>query len=307
VEVFARTLSENGRKVAILSRGYRSKKRTFREKLAHFFTKGKIESPPKVVSDGKDLLLNSEYAGDEPYMLASNLPEVAVVVDKDRVKSGIYAINNFQSDVIILDDGFQYLMLKPHINIVLVDSTDPFGNGHVLPRGVLREPIKNIRRADYIFLTKSDGSHKLDHLKRFIRRHTRRAEIIECCHKPQNLVTLEGKEIHPLSKLKGAKVAALSAIARPESFEKFLEDFGAELVLKDHFADHHRYSQQEIIDFINTAKSHGAEMIVTTEKDAVRIPHIERCDVPIYYLRILIDILSGKESFDQCISRICFM
>jgi tetraacyldisaccharide 4'-kinase len=307
VEVFARTLSENGRKVAILSRGYRSKKRTFREKLAHFFTKGKIESPPKVVSDGKDLLLNSEYAGDEPYMLASNLPEVAVVVDKDRVKSGIYAINNFQSDVIILDDGFQYLMLKPHINIVLVDSTDPFGNGHVLPRGVLREPIKNIRRADYIFLTKSDGSHKLDHLKRFIRRHTRRAEIIECCHKPQNLVTLEGKEIHPLSKLKGAKVAALSAIARPESFEKFLEDFGAELVLKDHFADHHRYTQQEIIDFVNQAKAAGAEMIMTTEKDAVRIPRLDRCDVPILYLRIQIDILSGQESFNQCISRICFM
>ena len=307
VEVFARTLSANGRKVAILSRGYRSKKRTLGEKLSHIFQHGKIETPPKVVSDGQDLLLNSEYAGDEPYMLASNLPEVAVVVDKDRVKSGIYAIDNFKSDVIILDDGFQYLMLKPHINIVLVDSSDPFGNGHVLPRGVLREPIKNIRRADYIFLTKSDGSHKIEHLKRFIRRHTRRAEIIECCHKPQNLVTLEGRNILPLSALKGAKVAALSAIARPDSFERFLEDFGADLVLKDHFADHHRYTQQEIIDFVNQAKAAGAEMIVTTEKDAVRIPRLDRCDVPILYLRIQIDILSGQESFNQCISRICFM
>ena len=307
VEVFARTLSANGRKVAILSRGYRSKKRTLGEKLSHIFQHGKIETPPKVVSDGKDLLLNSEYAGDEPYMLASNLPEVAVVVDKDRVKSGIYAIDNFKSDVIILDDGFQYLMLKPHINIVLVDSSDPFGNGHVLPRGVLREPIKNIRRADYIFLTKSDGSHKIEHLKRFIRRHTRRAEIIECCHKPQNLVTLEGRNILPLSALKGAKVAALSAIARPDSFERFLEDFGADLVLKDHFADHHRYTQQEIIDFVNQAKAAGTEMIVTTEKDAVRIPRLDRCDVPILYLRIQIDILSGQESFNQCISRICFM
>lgn len=307
VEVFARTLSENGRKVAILSRGYRSKKRTFREKLVHIFRNRKIETPPKVVSDGRNLLLNSEYAGDEPYMLASNLPDVAVVVDKDRVKSGIYAIDNFQSDVIILDDGFQYLMLKPHINIVLVDSSDPFGNGHVLPRGILREPIKNIRRADYIFLTKSDGSHKIGHLKRFIRRHTRRAEIIECCHKPQYLVTLTGKDILPLSSLKKAKVAALSAIARPDSFERFLEDFGADLVLKDHFADHHRYTQQEIIDFVNQAKAAGAEMIVTTEKDAVRIPRLDRCDVPILYLRIQIDILSGQESFNQCISRICFM
>jgi len=308
VEVFARSLSSHGRRVAILSRGYRSKNRTLWEKLAHIFRAGEMEIPPKVVSDGKNLLLNSEYAGDEPYMLASNLPDVAVVVDKDRVKSGIYAIDKFQSDVIILDDGFQYLMLKPHINIVLVDATDPFGNGHVLPRGILREPVKNIRRADYIFLTKSDGSHKITHLKRFIRRHTRRAEIIECCHRPQHLVKMfSGKQQLPLEKLQGVKVAALSAIACPASFEHFLEQLGAILIYKDHFADHHRYTQQEIIDFINQAKAAGAEMIITTEKDAVRIPRIDRCDVPLYYLRIQIDILSGQESFDQCISRICFM
>ena len=308
VEVFARSLSQKGRKVAILSRGYRRKKRTFWEKLVHAFNSGEMELPPQVVSDGNDLLMDSEHAGDEPYMLASNLPDVAVVVDKNRVKSGIHAIDEFETDVIILDDGFQYLKLKPHINIFLVASTDPFGNGHVLPRGILREPIKNIRRADYIFLTKSDGTHKNTHLKRFLRRHTRRAEIIECCHKPQHLVKLfSNREEQKLSFLNGKKVAALSAIARPESFENFLEQLGAELVAKDHFADHHRYTQQEIIDFVNTAKASGAEMVVTTEKDAVRIPHIDRCDVPIYYLRIQIDILSGKESFDQCISRICFM
>ena len=308
VEVFARTLSAQGRRVAILSRGYRSKKRSFWEKLKHIFSSREIEIPPKVVSDGHNLLLDSEYAGDEPYMLASNLRDVAVVVDKDRVKGGIYAINHFSSDVIILDDGFQYLMLKPHINIALVDATSPFGNGHVLPRGILREPIKNIRRADYILLTKSDGSHKINHLKRFIRRHTKRAEIIECNHRPQYLVRMfSGNEKAPLSALKGAKVAALSAIACPESFENFLSALGAELVLKDHFADHHRYTQQEIIDFVNQAKAAGAEFIVTTEKDAVRIPRLDRCDVPLFYLRIQIDILSGQESFDQCISRICFL
>ncbi len=308
VEVFARTLSAKGRRVAILSRGYRSKKRSLGSKLMHMFRSQKIEVPPKVVSDGKDLLLESDYAGDEPYMLASNLRDVAVLVDKDRVKSGLFAVERYHTDVIILDDGFQYLMLKPHINIVLVDSTDPFGNGHTLPRGILREPIKNIRRADYIFLTKSDGSHKLRHLKNFLRRHTRRAEIIECCHRPQHLVKLfSNRETEPLSKLAGARVAALSAIAVPAGFERFLEQLGATLVLRDHYADHHRYTQQEIIDFVNQAKAAGADFIVTTEKDAVRIPKLERCDVPLYYLRIQIDILSGKESFDQCISRICFM
>ena len=307
VEVIARTLSAKGRKVSILSRGYRSKKRSIWFRLSQMFRAQKIELPPKVVSDGKNLLLNSDFAGDEPYMLASNLKDVSVLVDKDRVKSGIYAINHFETDVIILDDGFQYLMLKPHINIVLVDSTDPFGNGHVLPRGILREPIKNIRRADYIFLTKSDGSHKLVHLKNFLRRHNRRAEIIECCHKPKHLVQLFTGRQMQLEDLKGLRVAALSAIARPESFEGFLEQLGAELVFKDHYADHHRYTQQEILDFINLAKAAGAQYIVTTEKDAVRIPHIDRCDVPLIYLRIQIDILSGQENFDQCISRICFM
>ena len=282
VEVFARSLSAKGRKVAILSRGYRRKKRSFWEKLCHAFHSGEMELPPQVVSDGENLLMDSEHAGDEPFMLASNLQDVAVIVDKDRVKSGIHAIDEFQTDIIILDDGFQYLKLKPHINIVLVDSTDPFGNGHVLPRGILREPIKNIRRADYIFLTKSDGSNKLRHLKRFIRRHTRRAEIIECCHRPQYLVKLfTDREREELSFLNGRKVAALSAIARPESFENFLEQLGAQLVTKDHFADHHRYSRQEIIDFVNAAKAAGAEMVVTTEKDAVRIPHLERCQMEV--------------------------
>ena len=308
VEVFAKTLSGKGRKVAILSRGYRSKKRSQWAKIRHLFGAQEMSLPPKVVSDGRNLLLDSAYAGDEPYMLASNLPDVAVLVDKDRVKSGLYAIDHFGTDVLILDDGFQFLKLKQHINIVLVDSTDPFGNGHVLPRGILREPIKNIRRADYIFLSKSDGSHKLIHLKEFIRRHNRRAEIIECCHRPKYLeeVYVRGRR-EPLEKLRGARVAALSAIAVPAGFEAFLRQLGAELVATESYADHHRYTQQEIIDFINTAKEARADLIVTTEKDAVRIPKLERLDVPLYFLRVEIDILSGQESFDQCISRICFM
>ena len=307
VEVFARSLSAKGRKVAILSRGYRRRKLPFWQRMWLRLRHQKIELPPKVVSDGKQVLMTSEFAGDEPFMLASNLPGVAVLVDKDRVKSGIYAIDHFQTDVILLDDGFQYLMLKPHINIVLVDSTDPFSNGNVLPRGVLREPIKNIRRADYIFLTKSDGSNRLRHLKNFIRHHTRRAEIIECCHQPKYLVELLRGDRLDLSALRGLKVGALSAIARPESFEGFLQELGAELVCRDHYADHHRYTEAEIREFVAAARSAGAEMVLTTEKDAVRIPHRDDYGLPIYYLRIEIDILSGQESFDQCISRICFM
>ena len=308
VEIFAKTLNKKGRKVAVLSRGYRSRDRSFLDKLRKKFSSKKKEVPPRVVSDGKNLLLNSITAGDEPYMLASNLKEVAVLVDKDRVKSGLYAIEEFQRDTLILDDGFQYLNLKSHINILLVDSTMPFDNHHVLPRGLMREPVTNIKRADYIFLTKSDGSPKLRHLKTFLRRHNRRAEIIEWCHRPKYLedVFQRGMQF-PLSWLKGKRTASLSAIANPASFNSFLLQNGAELVLKRHYADHHRYRQQEMIDFINDAKAAGAEVIMTTEKDAVRMPRLDRLDIPILFLRIEIDILSGQENFDQCISRICFL
>ncbi len=308
VEIFAKTLSRKGRKVAILSRGYRSRDRSLWDKIRKKFSSRKMEVPPRVVSDGKNLLLNSMTAGDEPYMLASNLKDVCVLVDKDRVKSGLYAIDEFQADTLVLDDGFQYLNLMSHINILLVDSTSPFDNHHVLPRGLMREPIKNISRADYIFLTKSDGSPRLRHLKAFIRKHNRRAEIIECCHRPQYLEDVfERGTRFPLSDLKGRKVASLSAIANPASFNGFLTQHGADLVFKRHYADHHRYRQQEMIDFVNDAKAAGAELILTTEKDAVRMPRLDRRDIPILFLRIEIDILSGQENFDECISRICFI
>jgi tetraacyldisaccharide 4'-kinase len=308
VEVFARTLSQKGRRVAVLSRGYRSKDRPLLQKCRELFRSKRHEVPPRIVSDGRNLLLNSAMAGDEPYMLAANLKDVIVLVDKDRVKAGLYAISEFEADTLILDDGFQYLDLKPRLNIVLVDATRPFHNHHVLPRGLLREPIKNIRRADYIFLTKSNGGRHLRHLKAFIRRHNRRAEIIECCHKPLYLEDVYAKgERLPLAHLQGRRIAALSGIACPESFEDFLLQQGAEIVCHERFADHHRYRQQEIIDFINHAKTAGAELVVTTEKDAVRMPRLDRRDVPMCFMRVEIDILSGQESFDQCISRICFL
>ena len=110
-----------------------------------------------------------------------------------------------------------------------------------------------------------------------------------------------------LESLRTCKVAAISAIARPESFEEFLSGYGAEIVCRARYADHHRYTEQQILDFVKAAKDAGAEMIVTTEKDAVRIPRLLREDIEFYFLRMEIDILSGQENFDQCIKRICYL
>ena len=305
VEVFARELTKQGRRVAILSRGYKKTEPPWTQKLVDRFLFRERRRPPRVVSDGSKLLLDSAMSGDEPYMLASNLPDVCVLVDKDRVKSGRHAINRLGCDTLVLDDGFQYLALKHRVEIVLVDRTNPFGNGHVLPRGILREPVKNLRRADFVFITKSDGTDA-EALRAQLRALNPRAEMIECQHCPRHLQDVFSRERRDLDCLDGLRVAAVSGIAVPTGFEGELERRGAEIVYRMRFADHHRYREQEIIDIINQSKKLGVEAIVTTEKDAVRFPKLGRCDVPVYFLRVDIEILSGEEDFHQCISRICF-
>ncbi len=304
VEKFARSLQDGGRRVAILSRGYKSVKQPFLKRLI-----GKIQGkneidPPRVVSDGKSLLLDSKTAGDEPYMLASNLPDIPVVVDKDRVKSGRHAIGELNCDTLILDDGLQYLRLKHRLDIVLVDRWHPFGTERLLPRGTLREPPRNLKRASYIFITKCNGDSN-DELIERIRLYNRTAEIIECEHRPRYLQHIETRETLPLDDLKGKRVGTVSAIAVPESFEEGVRNLGASLEATCRFMDHHRFTEKEILSFINCCVESDVDMIVTTEKDAVRFPRLGRLDIPIYYLRVEIGILSNEESFEQCITRIC--
>ena len=301
VEKFAHALRNGGRRVAILSRGYKSvpqpsaKQPLFGRKVA---------SPPRVVSDGKSLLLDSLTAGDEPYMLANNLKDVIVLVDKDRVKSGLFAIKELGADTLLLDDGLQYLHLKHRLDIVLIDRQAPFGNEYLLPRGTLREPRRNLRRASYIFITKCTGEPNDDLIRR-IRRYNRTAEIIECAHKPLHLQNVFTGERKPLDTLRGAFVGSLCGIAAPESFEDGLRKLGARIELAKRYTDHHRYTEGELHTFINRCVRRDLAMIVTTEKDAVRFPRLMSPEVPIYFLRVEIEILSGHESWEHCVARIC--
>jgi len=304
VEKFARSLQDGGRRVAILSRGYKSVKHPFLKRLIGRIQGKNLIDPPRVVSDGRSLLLDSKTAGDEPYMLAANLKDVSVVVDKDRVKSGKHAISKLNCDTLLLDDGLQYLRLKHRLDIVLIDKWAPFGTDRLLPRGTLREPPGNLKRASYIFITKCNGEPNEELVER-IRTYNRTAEIIECEHRPQYLQNIQTGDILPLETLKEAKVGTVSAIAVPESFEDGVKKLGASLEATCRFTDHHRFTEQEIITFINCCVESDVEFIITTEKDAVRFPRLARIDVPIYFLRVEIGILSNEESFDQCINRIC--
>src|ERR1043166_3085826 len=305
VEKFARELRDQGRNVAILSRGYRSKPQPFHQWLLNKILLRDDTTPPRVVSDGKSLLLDSEMAGDEPYMLASNLKDVVVLVDKDRVKSGRYAIEKFGCDTLLLDDGFQYWKLRGRRqDIVLVDRQAPFGNERLLPRGTLREPPSHLARATTIFITKSDG--QTEELRRRIAQFNPTAGLIECIHSPLYLEDVFTGQRLGIEFLKGRKVASLSGIAQPESFEQSLVQLGVELVYAKRFADHHRFTQQEVINAINRGKKRQAETIITTQKDAVRFPKIDRRDLPIYFMRVEIKILSGANDFQDCVRKICF-
>ncbi len=305
VELLAKSLRDRGRKVAILSRGYKSKKLDRAQKWTG--ADGKpvpAERMPRVVSTGNALLLDSKFAGDEPFMLARNLDGVAVIVDKDRVKGGRFAVGELKAETLLLDDGMQYLNLAHSFDITLIDSRSPFGTGSLLPRGTLREPPRNLRRASYILITKCDGSPNTDLIAR-IRRYNPVAEIIECAHNPVHLENLYTREREPLAFLDGKWVGAISAIAVPESFERSLTTLGAKVEIKRRFSDHHRFNRRDVDDFMQRCVERDMEIIVTTEKDAVRFPHPTEINVPIYFLRIEVQILTGQEAWDGMVDRLC--
>ena len=305
VELLARSLRDRGRKVAILSRGYKSKKLDAPQKWRD--AKGNVipgERMPKVVSTGSALLLDSKFAGDEPFMLARNLDGVSVVVDKNRVKGGRFAVENLDADTLLLDDGMQYLDLAHGIDIVLVDAGSPFGTEALLPRGTLREPPKNLRRASYILLTKCNGRSNEELIAR-IRRYNKTAEIIECTHGPIHLENVFTRERQPLAFLRDKWVGAISAIAVPEAFEGALEKLGARVEIRRRFSDHYRFSRKDVENFMQRCVERDMELIVTTEKDAVRFPHPASVDVPVYFLRIEVEILKGREIWEDLVHRIC--
>lgn len=305
VELLARSLHERGRRVAILSRGYKSRRL---DRPQRWTSRDGRQIPghemPKVVSTGNALLLDSQFAGDEPFMLAKNLDGVRVVVDKNRVKGGRFAIRELEADTLLLDDGMQYLDLAHSLDVVLVDSRAPFGTGWLLPRGTLREPPRNLKRAGFVLITKCDGSSNEELIAR-IRRHNRTAEIIECTHGPVHLEDVFTRERKPLGFLKGKWVGAISAIAVPDAFEGSLRSLGAKVEISRRFSDHHRFKRRDVEQFMQRCVERDMEMIVTTEKDAVRFPRPGSIDVPVYFLRIEVRLLSGQDAWQRMIDHIC--
>ena len=304
VETFARALQKGGRKVAIVSRGYKARSPSWRWRWRN----RKFIVDTKIVHDGTRLLLGAREAGDEPYMLARNLENVAVVVDPDRVRGSRFAINELGADTIILDDGMQHLRLQRQVEVVLIDATCPFGFERLLPRGLLREPLSGLRRASHIFITKSEHIDIAPIVER-VRSYNKTAEIIACYYDPVALVNLHSDVRGPIGDVRDQNVMVVTGIAQPDGFVKLLKELGAIVQRVYAFADHHRFRRAEIEHLYRRAQDLHVDAIVMTEKDSVRFPKrvgAQTKPCPVYYLKVAIKIKSGEEDFTHCITRICY-
>jgi tetraacyldisaccharide 4'-kinase len=239
-----------GKRVAILTRGYRGKK-----------TKEIL-----VRVGGADTAGLCDELGDEPALIASKAPEALIVRSPDRLSGARKAIEEFGCEVLILDDGFQYVQLERDENVLVVDASNPFGNGHLLPRGILREPLSAMARATHVLLTRCDQADDLAPLLAELDQHCPGLPVRKTRHAPRSLWRVADGESVPLESLNGEKVAALCGIGNPEGFFATVEALGAIISHELAFPDHGVFPQGVI-------PRDG--MVVTTEKDAMRLRNPE--------------------------------
>lgn len=274
----ASLLLREGRHPAILSRGYKSG----------------LEKKGGIVSDGRKILVSQKAGGDEPYMMAIRLPKVPVLVGKNRNASARKAIE-LGADILLLDDGFQYWKMVKDRDFVLIDATNPFGGGHVIPRGLLREPVSGLKRASLIIMTKSDQASLKNKkaIVEVIRKMNPKAPIIASKHAPQAIVPfgLWRKGIHKglMSTMKGKKAFLVSGIGNPAAFAGTAADAGLLPIDAVSFNDHHVYTEADIEGVEQKALRMKADLILTTEKDAVKLLALRKManlKIPLYVLEI---------------------
>ncbi len=279
VEFSVKYLSEIGKKVAILSRGY-----------------GGNSSSQE----------SNEIVNDECLALKENIQDVPVLAGRDRVKNGKKAINEFGVDCVVLDDGFQHFKLKRDLDIVVIDALNPFGGGNLIPRGILREPLKNLKRADLFIISHCNQSNEqtIKSIYTTLNRINSDAPVCESNHSPVHIDNIIDGSILETEWLKGKRIYALSAIGNPESFAFTLKELDADLIRHRVFSDHHNYTQAEIDDVTSEAQSLGAEAIIVTQKDMVKIRKMNIKDVNILSLKIEIQITKGIDFFKEAMDRV---
>lgn len=280
----ANGLKARGFRPAVLSRGYG----------------GNLKTSGNIVSDGTNILLGPDAAGDEPVLIAAAAPGIPVLTGPDRYVSGQSAIEKFGADVLILDDAFQHRRLFRNVNIVLLDEDKPFGNGHLLPAGPLRELPAALNRADVIVATGiSRGGKK--------RKNPALPDIMPVFRaRYQPLDIIQGKDNHilPPGALQGKKIYAFTGIAAPDKFCATLEELGATIIKFLAFPDHYFYKQDDVQAITGEAKALDAEMVITTEKDGVKLLKFRDFYRTIAILRVGLRMDPEKRTFLDTLTKL---
>ncbi len=251
----ANLVKRMGYEVAVISRGYG----------------GSAEKVGGIVSDGQTIWMGPKEAGDEAYMMAGKLNGIPVIVGKDRAKAGRLAIREFGSGVLVLDDAFQHVRLKCDLNFVLFNASHGFGNGHLVPRGTLREPLSHVKRAHAFVLTGSETNEAPATDMSVVQQVAADRPTFRCTRIPDRLVEHDADKTYPLDFLRGRKLLAFSGIARNDDFRQTIVGLGGDIVKFLSFPDHHFYSDDDVRSIGASAEALGAEFLITTEKDHVRI------------------------------------
>ncbi|MCI5836499.1 MAG: tetraacyldisaccharide 4'-kinase [Veillonellaceae bacterium] len=285
VRYLATVLQERGVKVAILSRGYR----------------GMREKEGGIVSDGKRLLLSAAEAGDEPFLLAQSLPGAIVAVGKRRSRIGREVEEKYAPQVFLLDDGFQHWKLRRDIDIVLIDATNPFSNGYVLPRGLLREPLDHLERADVFVVTKTESvsQQMLDDILAVLQSYRVHVPVLLTEHRPGPVLSWDAWRNKKRFTLRPPqRVVTLCALGNPESFATTVRAAGLNPVEEIRLPDHHLYTATDLAAARKIMRDCGAEAIVVSEKDAVKITEFVTEEAADIYVQVLdFHIRSGAEEF----------
>lgn len=271
--------------IAILSRGYRSQA----EKL----------SVPIILSKGEGPMQSAFFCGDEPFLLAQNLPKAYVVVGKDRHKASDIAAKA-GAQLILLDDGMQHRRLARDFEIVVMDTCDPFGQGYFLPRGLLREGLSSLSRADLIILNHATDSDKFLTLKKLLARYSK-APVVGTQMEVVQVMEFGG-EVVP--SIKDRKVGIFCGIAHPEYFYQTVVQQGGQIVESAFAADHRGFDRAALAAFGRKCKEKGAEMLLCTEKDKVKIPDVLGIDLPVAWLKMRLNLVEGHNEWQLFMDKV---
>ena len=245
----------------------------------------------------KVVVLSRGYSLDEPRMLENKIEGLRVFIGRDRIKTAKEAENTLKPEVIILDDGFQHWRLKRDLDIVLLNSRNYFGNRRLIPRGMLREPLSSLRRADVIVLSKVNAVKDISAIRNELGHINPKALIVECAHKPECICDAQGT-VFSLGIIENKNICLLSGIADPDYFKRTASDLGARIVSDARFPDHHHYRKGDIEEIVRACRKKNVDTIVTTEKDLARLPLGEfASDIKILILKIKLVITQNEESF----------